>query len=501
MASGVETIIRSGIEKGAMALADWNRRRMLPAENPFLSGMHAPLPGETELAELAVEGVLPAGLDGLYVRNGPNQLGAVHPPSHHWFLGDAMVHGVRLQGGRALWYRNRWVRSTKVSEALGETPAPGVRNPRFDTANTNVLAIGERLFAIVEAGGNPVELGPDLETLAHNPFDGTLKGPFSAHPHRDPATGLSHAICYEGAPNGQAFHVVLDEQAHVIRQEPIAVRDGPSIHDCAITDRHILVFDLPVTFSVERALKGFGFPYAWNAKHAARVGILGLDAPGSSVRWVEVDPCYVFHPANAYEEADGTIIADVIVHASMFATSTMGPDSPDTRLERWTIPAGSGRVDRRVIDREAQEFPRVDERLTGRRHRYVWTTAVAVEAEMRSYPPLVFAGEARLLTDRLADVAAGNAFLLQGGDCAESFAEFHPNTIRDTFRVLLQMAVVLTFASKMPVVKVGRMAGSSPSRARPTSRNRWRVAAQLSRRQCERHRLHAEAAHAGSAAA
>ena len=85
--------------------------------------------------------------------------------------------------------------------------------------------------------------------------------------------------------------------------------------------------------------------------------------------------------------------------------------------------------------------------------------AKAVEAEMRSYPPLVFAGETRLLKDRLADVVAGKAFLLQGGDCAESFAEFHPNNIRDTFRVLLQMAVTLTFASHMPVVKVGRMAG------------------------------------------
>ena len=78
---------------------------------------------------------------------------------------------------------------------------------------------------------------------------------------------------------------------------------------------------------------------------------------------------------------------------------------------------------------------------------------------LSSHPPLVFAGEARALKDDLAEVAAGNAFLLQGGDCAESFAEFHPNNIRDTFRVLLQMAVVMTFASKKPVVKVGRMAG------------------------------------------
>src|SRR3546814_2177736 len=82
-----------------------------------------------------------------------------------------------------------------------------------------------------------------------------------------------------------------------------------------------------------------------------------------------------------------------------------------------------------------------------------------VEEELSSYPPLVFAGEARALKAQLAQVAAGKAFLLQGGDCAESFAEFRPNNIRDTFRVILQMAVVLTYASKLPIVKLGRMAG------------------------------------------
>ena len=93
----------------------------------------------------------------------------------------------------------------------------------------------------------------------------------------------------------------------------------------------------------------------------------------------------------------------------------------------------------------------------------------AAEATLASYPPLVFAGEARALKADLAQVAAGHGFLLQGGDCAESFAEFHPNNIRDTFRVLLQMAVVLTFASKRPVVKVGRMAGQfAKPRSSPT---------------------------------
>jgi 3-deoxy-7-phosphoheptulonate synthase len=93
----------------------------------------------------------------------------------------------------------------------------------------------------------------------------------------------------------------------------------------------------------------------------------------------------------------------------------------------------------------------------------------AAETTLSNYPPLVFAGEARALKASLAEVAAGKGFLLQGGDCAESFAEFHPNNIRDTFRVLLQMAVVLTFASKLPVVKVGRMAGQfAKPRSSPT---------------------------------
>ena len=83
----------------------------------------------------------------------------------------------------------------------------------------------------------------------------------------------------------------------------------------------------------------------------------------------------------------------------------------------------------------------------------------AVEGRLADFPPLVFAGEARSLKKQLAEVSAGRAFLLQGGDCAESFAEHRADNIRDTFRVLLQMAIVLTYGAKLPIIKVGRMAG------------------------------------------
>ena len=131
---------------------------------------------------------------------------------------------------------------------------------------------------------------------------------------------------------------------------------------------------------------------------------------------------------------------------SLFA---WGPDFPHGRAPKGTDLMAANWAPNSWTSHEARQLPN-------------YPDAVALTAAtdtLRNYPPLVFAGEARNLTADLARVAAGEAFLLQGGDCAESFAEFHPNNIRDTFRVILQMAVVLTYASKLPVVKLGRMAG------------------------------------------
>ena len=124
-----------------------------------------------------------------------------------------------------------------------------------------------------------------------------------------------------------------------------------------------------------------------------------------------------------------------------------------------------------------------------------------VEAQLATFPPLVFAGEARNLKKALGRVAAGEAFLLQGGDCAESFAEHGANNIRDFFRVLLQMAVVLTYAGALPVVKVGRIAGQfAKPRSSNTGEGERRRVAELPRRHRQRHRLHQGIAHPRSAA-
>lgn len=378
MASKMETAIRSVVGGGLSAVAGFNRRRMkAPAGgNPYLEGVHTPLTHEVTLEALTVEGSIPAGLSGRYLRNGPNPATPPNPASYHWFTGAGMVHGIAIADGKAQWYRNRWVRGTEACAALGEPLPPGPRRANFDAPNTNVVGIAGRTFAIVEAGGHPVEMSRTLETIAHTKFDGTLAHSYTAHPHECPETGERHAICYQGDVMDRVWHTVLDAHGHVIREEPIAVQHGPSIHDCQITRDHVLVFDLPVTFSMGRLIAGYSFPYQWNPDHTARVGVLGRNAPGDSIIWCDVEPCYVFHPANAFALEDGRIIVDVITHDRMFARSTQGPDSEVNQFERWTIDPAARTVDRAVIDSRPQEFPRYDERLTGKPYRYALCVAL-----------------------------------------------------------------------------------------------------------------------------
>lgn len=387
MPSLIESTIRNTVTKGAFALARFNRNRMTAPEQPhhYLQGLYAPMAEELTLQDLAVQGSIPPELDGRYLRIGPNPVRPPHAASHHWFLGDGMVHGIRLQQGRALWYRNRWVRSSAVSQALGEAPAPGPRH-FSDTVNTNVLGHAGKIWALVEAGGYPVELGDELQTIAHNPFEGTLKGSFSAHPHRDTETGHLHSVCYEATNPEVLRHVVVGRDGHVLREEPIAVRHGPSVHDCMITRQHVIVLDLPVTFSMATMLAGHGFPYQWNPAHKARVGVLGKTAPGSSIVWCDVDPCYVFHPCNAFETDDGRITMDVVAHATMFDHDTIGPSANSSAFERWSIDTAAGRVTRQVIDDQPQEFPRPDERRIGQPYRFAYTVALRRNAADRFEP-------------------------------------------------------------------------------------------------------------------
>lgn len=374
MAGLVETAIRKAVTRGVTALATFNRGRMpvLRGPHPFLTGLHAPMKEELTIEDLAITGSIPPALDGRYLRIGPNPI-AADPRTYQWFLGDGMVHGLRIERCRALWYRNRWVRSTAVTAALNEPRTQGRRHGDFDTVNTNVLGIAGHTWALVEAGSTPVLLDDTLGTLAYEDFGGTLRGAFSAHPHLDPLTGEMHAIAYAPQDPTTIHYVVVGADGRVRREEPVRVSHGPMIHDCGITGRFAVILDLPVTFSMGALIGGNTFPFRWNPSHLARVGLLPREGAGGEVIWCDVDPCFVFHVANAYDTDDGGVILDVVAYDKMFAETTLGPDAPRGAFERWAIdPVGRG-VRRNVIDQHPQDFPRIDERRSGQPYRYAYT--------------------------------------------------------------------------------------------------------------------------------
>jgi carotenoid cleavage dioxygenase len=357
---------------------------MTTVTNPYLQGNYAPVHEELTATELAVSGSIPEELCGRYLRNGPNPVMAPDPATYHWFTGSGMVHGIRLRDGGAEWYRNRWVRAPEVAKALGEEPKPGPVHANMDfAANTNVIGHAGRTFAIVEAGSLPYELTDELETVGPCDFDGTLAGGYTAHPKRDPQSGELYAVSYFWGWGDDVDVSIIDTSARVRSSRRVTLGGSVSLHDCAITERAIVLLDLPVIFSMEAVTEGASFPYRWQDGYQSRVGLLPREGDSTEVVWHDVEPCYVFHVMNAYDEPGGKgIVLDVVRHPSMFRTHLLGPSEGTPTLERWHLDGNGGAVKEERLDDHGQEFPRVDERVVGRPHRYGYAVAVGTNDDI-----------------------------------------------------------------------------------------------------------------------
>jgi carotenoid cleavage dioxygenase-like enzyme len=346
-------------------------------ENLFLSGNFGPVADEHTAVELRVTGRIPESLEGRLLRIGPNPI-AADPARYHWFLGNGMVHGVALRGGRGAWYRSRFVRDDEVVAAKGWPPVAG---PRRDNAigggivNTNVISHAGKTLAIVEGGNLPVELDGELETIGRSDFAGTLPAGFSAHPKRDPDTGELHAAVY-GIGVEQIQYVVVGADGRVRKTVEVPVPGAPMVHDCAITQSYVVLLDLPVVFDTSAGEQGATLPYVWRPEYGARVGLLARDGGAADVIWREVEPCYVFHPLNAYEDGDGRVVLDVVRHPQTFASERYRASAGPPTLDRWIIDPRGGPVKEERLDDRAQEFPRQDERRVGKPHRYGYSIEI-----------------------------------------------------------------------------------------------------------------------------
>ncbi len=363
-------------------------------EMPWLQGNYAPILFEADAPDLAVRGELPKDLAGTLYRNGPNPQFPPRDANHHWFLGDGMIHAFRIADGRVA-YRNRWVRTPKwqlehdAHKALfgswgnPATTDPSVLGKTGGTANTNIVWHADKLLALVESH-LPFALDP--ETLApqgYQDFAGAMAGlKFTAHPKIDPETGEMVFFAYSvgGFFAKTMLYGVVDKTGKVTRLQKFDAPFSAMVHDFLVTRNYVLFPILPLTGSLERAMSGKP-AYAWEPAKGAYVGVMRRDADVSTIRWFQCDPCYVFHPMNAYE-ADGKIVADVsqFAAAPMFPLPDGTPGDPAQaipHLTRWTfdLTANTDTVKQERIDDLAGEFPRLDERFAGLPYRHGYYAA------------------------------------------------------------------------------------------------------------------------------
>jgi carotenoid cleavage dioxygenase-like enzyme len=355
--------------------------------HPNLRDGFAPIQMECDAPDLVVAGEVPKELNGAFFRNGANPQFAPRG-DYHWFAGDGMIHGFYIHDGKVA-YKNRWVRTVKwqkeheAGRALFAAFNPMDADPSvmgLDTdglANTNIVWHAGKLLALEEAHA-PFELDPvTLQSIGPWTYGKKLVGPMTAHPKIDAETGEMLLFGYNadgGISPAMSFHVV-DAAGNLVRSETFEAPYAAMVHDFMITQEHVIFPIMPLTGSLERAMKG-GPVYAWEPEKGVHIGIMPRNGSAKEMRWFKGDPAYVFHPMNAHTKGD-VVTCDVceFEQAPLFPLTDGTPGDPNKatpRLTRWTFDLARNTDDykwERLHD-IACEFPRLDERRTGMSYRY-----------------------------------------------------------------------------------------------------------------------------------
>lgn len=356
--------------------------------NPYLAGNFAPIRTEITVEDLPVIGEIPTDLNGMFVRNGPNPQ---FPPlgRYHWFDGDGMLHGVRIENGKAS-YRNRYVRTMgyEAERAAGKalwggmlepTPPNNPYGPVKNVANTALVWHRDRLLATWEGGAPHTITVPELDTIGPETYQGKLTSAFTAHPKVDPVTGEMLFFGYSLFQPPYLQYSIVSPAGELIHTVPIDLPVGVMMHDFAITEHYTIFLDLPMEFRPERMQQGQP-PLVFRRDRPSRFGILPRHGDNSSIRWFEAPSCYIFHTLNAYESGDEVVLLacrmselDVLGAADspLHDEDDLAQDDPSTPLlYRWHFNLKTGAVQEEKVSDRPGEFPRINEHYTGRPNRY-----------------------------------------------------------------------------------------------------------------------------------
>lgn len=313
-------------------------------------GNYPPVSEEITETKLKVEGSIPPELDGLYVRNGPNSW---QGPADHFFGGDGMLHGVSLSGGRANWYRNRYVQTPILYKEQSMMEAP---TPENTTSAVSLIHHGGKLLSLGEFG-YPYEIDPkDLSTVGVFNYGGDLTGNMTAHPRIDPVTGEMIFFGYN-VVEPYLTYMRADAQGNMLQVEPIKT-DGPAMmHDFAVTENYVVFLEMPVVFSWFSAILGDGLPFKWDDNAVCRFGVMPRTGSNADVKWFDIPPCFIFHIMNSFEQGH-EVVFDAARYDQLWVKNSHDFFHP-AHLTRFTLNMKTGKASEQRIHDQPMEFPQM----------------------------------------------------------------------------------------------------------------------------------------------
>ena len=358
---------------------------------PYLDGLHRGVTRELTVESLRIEGELPAGLAGTFARNSGNP--QFEPPGrYHWFDGDGMVHAIHLADGQAS-YRNRWIRTPAFAREREAGRAlwggildpldPSLRPPIKDTANTDLVWHQGQLVATWWLSGTPMALSvPELETLGPCAWAAGLPPQgVAAHPKVCPRTGELLAFGYSLLRRPYYSYVVVSPEGELVHTVELDLPHAHVPHDIAITERFTVLLDLPLGYdpaALKQGKKRIGFA----RERPGRIGVIPRRGTADEVRWFEVDPCYVYHTVDAYEDGDQVVltacrIADPVPETLPAGHARLDTISLEPHLWRWRLDLAQGRVTEEPLDDRPTEFPRIHDGRHTRGARFAYAQRIA----------------------------------------------------------------------------------------------------------------------------
>ena len=349
-----------------------------------LIGNWAPVKEEITEHNLEIKGEVPRDLNGLFVRNGMNPVSGY---SDHWFFGNGMLHGIYLENGKAS-YKNRYVKTPYYENDLNVISSFG--DLSASPANTHIVNHAGKLLALEETS-LPWELNKDLETIGVEDYKGKLNTAMTAHPRICPETGEMLFFAYSMMGEPYLYYHRVSKQGELVQTEPIEIPRPVMMHDWNITRNYVVFMDLPIVSDMDLAVST-GSPFGFKPECGARLGVMPREGNNSDVRWFDIDPCFVFHSFNSFEEGNKIILYVSRQQEAMVGgfKDIYGGEKTVARLWRWIIDLENGRVSEEQLDDGACDFPRVNDNRIGLHSEYGYCMQIKTDVESLTFGENLF---------------------------------------------------------------------------------------------------------------